>query len=436
MSTLVRDIPVQGENLSLWMRMVLTVTDAAMYHLYPRFTTGLEHYTATPATLVVSNHRRDNDGPLLASVLLRRQDGRFIAPIPHFAAREDLFERGFLAHYLRRCPASLRPLLKMIDLSPCLVGAYPLQRTHECSVAKALQDVITYLGDMPATEALRPQSLRNLATKLKFDPQSFTISQLLHDYEHKLWRRHYGYRHLRLAVFRRIRPHLHDLIDHQIDHFTQLLEHGQVLILEPEGRLSLDGALRRPRAALHELINRPNRPVRVLPISITYDPLTTGRRRIFIDIQPELSRLGGVSRRVLDDRVTASIRFGCRVTGSQLVAGFLLSLSGPRDAWSERTLIRHVHAAAQRCYEAAIPVDPCLQNQQDCELRTRDILAWGHRTGFLASKKKGWLHTATPGLSPPWLPGGRSTLLGYLRAELLETVGEVRARDLELLPWP
>jgi hypothetical protein len=434
MSASVHDIPVQQQKLSLWTRMILTLTDIAMRRLYPCSVSGLEHYTATPATLAVSNHRRDNDGPLLASVLLHRQNGLIVAPLPYFAAREDLFEKGFLAHYLPRCPASLRPLLKAINLSPCLVGAYPLQRTHERSVAKALQDVISYLGDMPVADVLRPQSLADLAAELMFDPQSATIKQLLRNHEHMLWRKRYGYRHLQVAVFGRLKPHLRDLIDHQIEHFTRLLECGQVLILEPEGQLSLDGALRRPRAALHELINRPNRPVRVLPISVTYDTLTTAHPRIFIDIQPELAGLERLSRRVLDDRVTASIWSGCRVTGSQLVAGFLLSRPSPGDDWSEIEIIKHVYAAAQRCYEAAIPMDPCLQNQQSCELRTRDILAWGRRTRFLISERNGRIRVTMPAAPPPWLPDGPSTLLGYLRTELLETVGGTRARDLDLLP--
>jgi 1-acyl-sn-glycerol-3-phosphate acyltransferase len=433
MNASVQDIPEQRQKLSLWTRMILTITDVAMRRLYPCSVSGLEHYTGTPATLAVSNHRRDNDGPLLASVLLRRQNGLIVAPLPYFAAREDLFEKGFLAHYLRRCPASLRPLLKAINLSPCLVGAYPLQRTHERSVAKALQDVIAYLGDMPVTDVLRPQSLIDLTAELMFDPRSVTITQLLRDYEHMLWRKRYGYRHLQVAVFGRIKPHLRDLIDRQMDHFTKLLEGGQVLILEPEGRLSLDGALRRPRAALHELIKRPNRPVRVLPISVTYDTLTTGYPRIFIDIQPELIGLERLSRRVLDDRVTASIWSGCRVTGSQLVAGFLLSHLSPGDVWSEKAIIKHVYAAAQRCQEAEIPLDPCLRNQQTCELRTRDILAWGCRTRFLTSEGNGQMRVTTPAAPPPWLPDGPSTLLGYLRTELLETMGSVRARDLDLL---
>jgi hypothetical protein len=107
-----------------------------------------------------------------------------------------LFEKSFLAYYLRRCPASLRSLLKAINLSPYLVGAYPLRRTHERSVAKALRDVIAYLGDMPAIDALRSQSLADLAAELTFDPQSTMITQLLRDHEHMLWRKQYDYRHL------------------------------------------------------------------------------------------------------------------------------------------------------------------------------------------------------------------------------------------------
>ncbi|MDN5936608.1 MAG: hypothetical protein L0H75_10640, partial [Nitrosospira sp.] len=279
MNVSVHDIPAQSQKLSLWTQFILTTTDIIFRRLYPCAISGLGHYTATPATLAVSNHRRDNDGPLLASILLHRQNGRIVAPLPYFAAREDLFEKGFLAHYLQHCPASLRPLLKAINLSPCLVGAYPLQRTHERSVAQALRDVITYLGDMPVKDALRSQILAELAGELAFDSQSATITQLLREHEHRFWRKPYGYRQLQLTVFRRLKPHLSNLIGRQIDHFTQLLERGQVLILEPEGRLSLDGAIRRPRAALHQLINRPYRPVRVLPVAVTYDILTTGPAR-------------------------------------------------------------------------------------------------------------------------------------------------------------
>lgn len=436
MNVSVRDVPAHRQKPStLLTRMTLVTWDVAIRRLYPCSVTGLEHYTATPATLAVSNHRRDNDGPLLGSVLLRRRNGRIAAPLPHFVAREDLFERGFLAHYLRRCPAALRPLLKLVNLRSQLIraGAFPLQRTHERSIAEALQDVLAH-GDMAAADALRARTLIELATELAFDPRSATIAQLLRHHQQALLRQRYGYRRLRLDVFKRIKPHLRDSINCQLDHFVRLLECGQMVILEPEGRLSLDGRLRRPRAALHALINRPERPVRVLPISITYDTLTTGHARIFVDIRPELACLDRLPRRMLDQRIMAAIRSGCRVTVGQLIAGFLLFYTSPRDTWPEAAAIEHVYAAAQRCRDATIPIDPCLLGREGCERRTRDVLAWGVRARFLAAATRRRLRVVRPEVPPPWLPDGPSSLLEYLRNELLETVGDARARELDLLP--
>src|SRR5699024_6827837 len=178
---------------------------------YPCAVSDISHYTAGPGTLVVSNHRRDVDGPMLGSVLLRRHRGRLIAPFPHFVAREDLFGKGFLAHYLRGLPGVLRLLLARINLSPILLGCGtgPITRTHERSVAEALQDVMTHLGDMPIADALRPQSMAIIATELLTDGGATPISDVLRSRDDRLWRRRHGYRHLRLSVFRRIKPCLH-----------------------------------------------------------------------------------------------------------------------------------------------------------------------------------------------------------------------------------
>lgn len=434
MDATVRDLPAQKRKPSPLRSLFTVATAATLRRLYPCAITGLEHYTAAPATLAVSNHRRDSDGPLLGSILMRRRNGRVVDPLPHFVAREDLFERGFLAHYLRRCPAGLRPLVRMISLRSCLTGggAYPLRRVHERRVAEVLRDVIARLGDLPAADTLRPRYLATFATELALDPRTVTIAQLLRAHEHELSRQWYGYRHLRLAVFRRIKPHIRQAIDCQLDRLARLLERGELVILEPEGRVSHDGSLRRPQAVLHALVNRPTRPVRVLPISLTYDTLTTGSARIFVDIHPELTGLAGLSRRALDERTMAAIRSGCRVTGAQLVAGFLLF--HPGDAWPEAAMIEHVYAAARRCHEAAIPIDPCLLERRSCELRARDLLAWGARTRFLAAEGSGRWRLAAPAVPPLWLLRRTCSLLDYLRMELLATVGEARARDLGLLP--
>lgn len=419
----------------MWVRAVLTIGDFVVRHFYPCFVNGLHNYTASPATIVISNHRRDLDGPLLGSVLLRRHDMRLAAPLPHFVAREDLFERGFLAHYVRNWPTPLRSLLAAINLRRFLTrcGAYPLQRTHERNVAEVLHEVVTQLGDMRACDALRPNRLESLARICGFNPCCVQVTDLVRDYSFELWRIRYGYRHLRLKIFRRIKPYQRQTIESQIDHFTGLLQHGQMVILEPEGRLSLDGHLRRPRSALHEFINRPRRPVRVLPVSVTYDTMTIDNARIFVDIHPEMTELHGLARQQLDQCVMTTLRAGCRVTGGQIAAGFFLFHLSRDDNWTDVGFMSHLREAARACHSAGFSLDPVLLEQQGCDKRARDILAWAIRAGLLSSDD-GRFRVINPSMPPPWLPDGPTSLLDYLRAELQDTVGKAIAYDLGLIP--
>lgn len=428
--------PAREFKPPLWVRLTLMVGDIFVRHFFPYAATGIEHYTASPSTLVVSNHRHDVDGPLLGSALLRRRHGLVTAPFPHFVAREDLFEKGFLAHYLRGWPAGLRRLLVLIGLRWFLnrCGAFPLQRTHERNVAEVLQDVRENLGDMCMADALRPTRQGIFADMADFDPRTTRISNIVRGRDYQLWRQRYGYRHLRREVFHRLKPHLRTSIDRQLALFTNLLECGHMLILEPEGALSLDGSLRRPRAAMHVLINHTQAPVRVLPVSLTYDTLTTGKTRTFVDIQPEMTDLKEKSRDSIDQSVMTAIRAGCRITGGQLSAGFFLFHSNPENDWTGTTFVNHIHTAVQNCETAGLPMDPCLLARDDREERARDILKWGVETAFIERRGNDLFRVLAPDMPPPWLPDGPPSLIGYLRAELLEIVGSDLVRQLGLAP--
>src|SRR5699024_441149 len=113
---------------------------------------------------------------------------------------------------------------------------------------------------------------------------------------------------------------------------------------------------------------------------------------------------------------------------------FFLFRADSEAAWSDSAMVDHMGAAARRCTDAGLRLDPCLQAPQDCEKRTRDILAWGLRTNFPTRDGNNRFRVCAPDMPPPWLPDGPSTLLGYLRAELLDTAGDALARELRLVP--
>ncbi|MGH8128733.1 MAG: hypothetical protein ACRETC_10305, partial [Gammaproteobacteria bacterium] len=53
-------------------------------------------YALAPGTLIVSNHQRDSDVPILTTTLCQKP-GRYLRyPLPFFAAREDILRTGFL----------------------------------------------------------------------------------------------------------------------------------------------------------------------------------------------------------------------------------------------------------------------------------------------------------------------------------------------------
>lgn len=421
---------------SWWVRLVLICGQFVVRRLFPCTVSGLAHYSGAPATLVVSNHRRDVDGPLLGAVLLRRHGLRLQQPLPQFVAREDLFERGFLAHYLPTWPRFLRPLLAQLDLRWFLrrCGAHPLQRTHEQSVAQVLHTLLDSAGDMPVAQALRPQRLQALARRVGSMADNARISALLRGHNTRLWRTRHGYRYLRLAMFRRIKPHLRANIEQQLDYFANLLDAGHMVILEPEGRLSRNGYLRRPQAAMHEFLMRSSQPVRVLPVAVTYDELTLGKAHVFVDIQPEMQALERLDRAALDQYVMDTIRAGCRVTGGQLAIGFLLSLPVIDAEWSEQALANATCNATRRCRDNQIPLDPCLLDERSRNRRIQAFIGWALAADFVVSTSRDAYRVNNAAMPPPWLPDGPVTLLAYLRAELQETVGAQRARELGLLP--
>ena len=74
--------------------------DLSVLALYRKEEMLPEGFSLDPGTLVVSNHQRDSDVPILTTVICRREGLNIRFPLPFYATREDIFLPGFLRDLL------------------------------------------------------------------------------------------------------------------------------------------------------------------------------------------------------------------------------------------------------------------------------------------------------------------------------------------------
>lgn len=379
-----------SEMKSPWERRVsdglAVLFDVGIKRIYSISVHGLNHFSRSPSTLVVSNHRRDSDGPVIASVLFQRHHFHSCGVRPDFIAREDLFCRGFLGEYLERWPLPIRACMSLINLRALLtfMDAHPMRRVPERSLREVLEEVLALFGNLPLTEVLRPAWVRQfeqLSTKTR---RPLCVEEALTKrYRHLLVQRHGLYR-LTLSRFRALVPYERAIIESQLQELTKRIDQGATLLLEPEGVVSVDGRFARIRGALHALLNRPQITPRVLPVGITYDAMSKGRERIFVNIGPELTGIRGLSRRETNARVSEAIRSQLTVTCSQIASQLLLTISNNGGHLvSDRELDAHLSRRAIWYARQGYHVDRRLLDDDQRKARLSSYVASCLRQGIL-----------------------------------------------------
>ena len=382
---------------------------------------GLENFTRSPSTLVVFNHRRDADTPIIGSVLFGRKPpwARDIAPI--FIAREDLFRSGFLTHYLQGWPKPVRKLLYHLNLKPFLwaLRAYPMRRIAERTLREVLEDVLAIFGDLPLSMVLKTEWVKRFEQLSKPNELPLSIRQVLKDRFEPLLNLGFGLTKLNRSQFRALKPYEKATIGSQLQLFVEMLDEGEVLQLAPEGAVSRDGHFARIRAGLHVLLNRPKAPVRVLPVGITYDFMTQDRQWVFVNVGPELLDLRGLSLSEASSRVTQAILAQSTITISQLASQFILGERSRGGGYLSRAqLLEHVALEARRWAEAGLYVDPRLLTSEGLNRRMDGYLEYCLRSGDLIHQggESYWMPPPGDQPSPGWAdPKGA---LHYTRNEL------------------
>ncbi len=373
-------------------RLLGILLDLGCRARYDIKTRGLERFTHSPSTLVVFNHRRDADTPIIANVLFGRRGLVSQDPRPTFIAREDLFQPGFLSAYLDRWPSVVRGLLSPLNLRPFLwaLQAYPMRRIRERTLEEVLEDVLRLFGDLPLEEVLKAEWVARFERLAGSNPAPLTVRQVLRPQFMPVLRRGYGLTKLTRSRFRAMKPHEKATIEAQLQLFVKLLEQGEILQLAPEGAVSKDGRFARIRAGLHVLLNRPRTLVRVLPVGITYDFMTCGRSRVFVNVGREMTDLRGLKPSDASARVAKAILAQSTITASQL-GSQLLSVVGNHGggavSWEE--LLKYVAEEAERWAAAGFYVDPRLLIEDQREKRMEEYVEHCLRCGELAPRSPG-----------------------------------------------
>lgn len=371
--------PRPGILLRLFARALAHAFDIGIRCSYRLEVRGMDNYSRSPRTLIVANHRRDSDGPILGALLW----GGNWQDLPHFVAREDLLRRGFLRDYLNG-PRVLRELLSPLSLATLLLhmGTCPMRRIPERTLGEVLGDVLEQQGDLPLEAVLKRSWVHRFQELGRGQPPLHLSDVLRRQYRPLLAQTH-GLRRLSLERFRELKPHHRAIIRAQLQDLVERLNGGATLILEPEGRVSVSGEYTRPRAALHTLINGPDRSPHVVPVGITYDFVTTGRPTVFANIGPQQTGLRGLSRKETDTRIAQMLCAQSTVTASQLVSRMIRTARDSSGAFTVDQLTQFVTTEANHCAARGLYVDPRLRNPDGRRARVHECLNWYLRSGPL-----------------------------------------------------
>ena len=402
-------------------RVIAVVLDYGCRARYQIEVRGLEDCTHSPSTLVVYNHRRDADTPIIGNILFARRGLLEQKYVPTFIAREDLFKRGFFADYLEDWPAPIARLLSPISVRPALwaLRAYPMRRIAERTLGEVLADVMDVFGDLPLHEVLRPRWVGEFARLARLNGRPLRLSHVLRPQFRPLLRQGYGLTKLNHKCFRAFKPYERKTIESQMRVFVETLENGGSVQMAPEGAVSKDGHFARVRAGLHILINRPRTLVRVLPVGMAYDFMTSGRQRLFVNLGQEMLDLRGLKPSVTSAKVAEAILAQTTITGSQLASKLLAAARTSRGATVTKTeLDEYVAVEASRWAGRGLYVDPRLLSRKDRRVRLAEYVEYCLRSGELVALggERYWVPPSKDEILPSWAhPAGA---IDYLNNEL------------------
>jgi len=361
------------------------------------------HPGCRPGTLVISNHQRESDVPIVCTALCRRRGLHFLDPLPFFAMREDLLDRRALTNLLWRWPRPLRRALGLIPLGWMFQGVrtMPMRRLREFMLGEAIEALIAAgLGDEAPEAVLNARGQREVIARMQKLPPH--VRDINRDALGGTWRTYWGLRRLRLRALRRIEPDFRTTINTQLDSFAALLDGGHSLYMSPEGTVSLTGRFGRVRAGPWQVSTRRASPALIMPVGLSYDALGPGRLRAIVH--------GGAPLR--NPNLSDQCRFGadlremllalCVLTPSHLLAWYLRH--GPQRFTSAQ-LATWLERGRDAAHAAGVGLDPIWKRSSGM-LIAQERVRWMRRKRLLEHQggeiwRNIWLRDSAPGWDTP-----------------------------------
>jgi hypothetical protein len=324
---------------------------------------GPREFRLRPGTLIVATHRKESDVPLIAPELyFRGALWKHRSEAMHFAARDDMFLRGFFGGFPPALSPRRRKLLYSISVGRFLprVAVHPISSASSARLAELLAASPAEPLSEVAPERLVP-GLRARAGERGLPAPRLGQDVLRGEYADLLWE----------AVERGEGPEAfwNARTAQATSDFRGLVEvmrAGGSLLVFPEGRPSPNGEIGPLRRGIDALVRR-GKPERLLPVTLAYDPLVRGRTVVVLvfgePLEPPAEKF--------EEVVVRSLKLNTALTAGQFVAHELATGREPHPA----TLALEVEAARG----AGRPVDPALDDPASRAARLAEARAAAER---------------------------------------------------------
>jgi len=325
-----------------------------------------EAFRPEPGTIVVSTHRRETDVPLLCPSMYRA--GRLWEkrrPRISFAARHDLFRRGFFAGFPQGLHPRLRRALWSIDIGGYLPGVqvHPIRSASSVTLGEVF-DTVPEAGLDELLPAAVAAPFRARAARLGLPRPQRGADMLRGEYADLLWRS-FTRETLDGPGLEEIWRRQGALATEDFRGLVELVRGGAILVVFPEGKPSAHGEIGPLRPGLGALVRR-GRARWIQPVALAYDPLTRGRTRAYVSFLPAVA----VPDEDVEETVLDLLRLATPLTCGQVVARRLVQ-GGASARELERELERELDAARAEGRN----VDPALAEGGTRRRRIADALA-------------------------------------------------------------